>query len=398
MNIRKIKVDNIEDAIKIVASTKCDEYVHKKLAKKMLQSSFIIEDIDNRASNILKQEALSCGCDAAVSKDVSMFKKEISNAVLCATRYQAEKLAMKIKEQPFGLKEISKKLLEILKEQKYRKIFCAKRKIVLKDSPLVMGIVNLSEDSFFGNGISDEKQAVNSAIDMQEKGADIIDIGAESTRPGSKAIDVKDETAKIKKFLKLARKKIKIPISIDTYKSEVAEVALSEGADIINDIYALRYNNTKLSMAKIVAKHKAAVVLMHMLKTPLTMQQNIKYNDVISDICKFLYTQAEYAIEHGIKKESIIIDPGIGFGKTVEDNLTIIKKMVEFKSLGYPVLAGLSNKSFLAKVIKNESFDERFSANITANILAAKNGADILRVHNVKEIKQSLKILKAIEA
>mgnify|MGYP002623125499 CR=1 FL=1 len=324
MRIRKIKVDNIDDAAKIIASTKCDKYVHTKLAKKILQSSFIIENIDNRAANILKQEALSCGCDVAVSKDVSLFEKGISTVVLCANKYLSEKLALKIKEQPFGLKEVSEKLLKISAGNEKRIILTANGKVVLKDIPLVMGIVNLSEDSFFGNGFDDENKALKAAVDMQEQGADIIDIGAESTKPGSKPVAVKDEILKIKNFLRLARKKIKIPVSIDTYKPEVAEVALCEGADIINDICALRkqcimYNvqcttndngknrkKIKKSMADVVAKHKAGVVLMHMLNNPLTMQRNIKYNnDVVSDICDFLQKQTEYAVESGIKKESI---------------------------------------------------------------------------------------------
>ncbi len=402
MLVRKIKTDNLRDAVEIIAKTKCDEYVHKKLAKKMLQGSFIVDGIDNRGANILKQEALSCGCDAAVSKDVSMFEKGISSVVICATEYQSEKLILKLKEQPFGLKNLAEKLIELnsTKEQKY--IVCANRKISLKNKPLVMGIVNLSEDSFFGNGISDISKAVETAEQMQRDGADIIDVGAESTRPGSTPVNVKDEISKITKFLKLAAKKIKILISIDTYKPEAAEAALSEGADIINDIYALRYpiedckQRTTNKMAEVIAKHKAAAVLMHMLKNPLTMQQNIKYNDTLSDICEFLAERADFAVECGIKKEAIIIDPGIGFGKTVEDNLLIIKRLAEFKSLGYPVLAGISNKSFIAKVIENEDLKERFSANITANILAAANGADILRVHNVKEIKQSLKLFNAV--
>ena len=405
MNIRKLQINTFNDALKMIEKTQCDEYVYTKLAKKIIQSSFIIENIDNRAANILKQDALSCGCDVAVSKDISLFKKGFSTVILCANKYQAEKLAEKIKEQPFGLREISKKIFEISKEEKERRIVCANKKIILKDTPLVMGIVNLSEDSFFGNGISDEKQAVEAALDMQNQGADIIDIGAESTRPGSKPVNVKDEILKIKKFLKIAHKKIKVPISVDTYKPEAAEAALSEGADIINDIYALRYECTindkdrkkmKKSMAKVVAKHKAAVALMHMIKTPLTMQKNIKYNNVISDIIDFLQIQTEYAVEAGINKNSIIIDPGIGFGKTVDNNLEIIKRLFEFKSLNYPLLVGLSNKSFLAKIMKDEKPEERVSANITANVLAALNGADILRVHNVKEIKRALQTVNAV--
>ena len=396
MIVRKVKIQNINDALKIVASTNCDEYVYSKLAKKIMESSFIIDGIDNRAANILKQDALSCGCDVAVSKDVSKFLKGKSRAVICANEYQMQKLSIKIKEQPFGLKELSKHLLNLNTEQNKRIVLCANKRISLKNKPLVMGIVNLSQDSFFQNGIADEKLASELALDMQRQGADIIDVGAESTRPGSKPLNVKDEIVKITKFLKFFAKKAEVPISVDTYKPEVAEAALAEGADIINDIYALRYSKSKRKMADVVAKHKAGVVLMHMKGTPLTMQQNIRYNNILIDIFDFFAKRIDFAVDNGIKKEAIIIDPGIGFCKTVQDNLLIIKRLFDFKSLNLPVLIGISNKSFLSKTIKDENLKERFSANISANVLAAINGADILRVHNVKEIVQSLKIVDAV--
>jgi dihydropteroate synthase len=301
-------------------------------------------------------------------------------------------LALKIKEQPFGLKDLSRQITNINSFQ-LKQIVCANKKIFL-DKALVMGIVNLSPDSFFKNGIEDISVAVETALQMQKDGADIIDIGAESTRPGSKPVPVKREIEKIQKFLKLFRKKSKIPVSVDTYKPEVARVALDEGADIINDIYALRYKNKEV--AKVVAKNKAAVILMHMKKNPLTMQQNIRYNNTLSDIFNFLSKQMDFALDNGINKESIIVDPGIGFGKTVEDNLLIIKKLFEFKSLNVPVLMALSNKSFLAKVIGTEDFNERPLATAIANIVSVINGADILRVHNVKETVKSLKVLNSI--
>ncbi|MBQ3942725.1 MAG: dihydropteroate synthase, partial [Elusimicrobia bacterium] len=228
MIVKKVKVQTIEDAVKIIASTKCDDCVHEKLAKKIIDNSFTVEDIDNRAANILKQEALSCGCDVAVSKDVSLFKKGKSNIVICANRNQTEKLISKIKGQPFGLKVLSKQLDEINSFQ-LKQIVCANKKILLNKT-LVTGIINLSPDSFFKNGIEDITVAVETALQMQKDGADIIDVGAESTRPGSKPVPVKQETEKIQKFLKLFRKKSKMPISVDTYKPEVAKAALDEGA------------------------------------------------------------------------------------------------------------------------------------------------------------------------
>lgn len=392
MKVRKLKIENLEDAKKIIINSNCDECVYDKFSKKIISEPFIVENIDNRAANILKQEAISCGADVSVSKEVSLFKKGKSTVVICANKNQIEKISLKIKEQPFGLKDLSKKIIEINSTQ-LKQIVCSTKKISLKNKPLVMGIINLSPDSFFKNGIEDETLACEVAQEMQNYGADIIDVGAESTRPGSKPVAVKEEVNKIKTFLKIFRKKSSIPVSIDTYKSEVAEVALGEGADIINDIYALRYSK---NMAKVISKNKAAVVLMHMRKTPLTMQKDIKYNNVISEIFNFLDKQIEFALENGIKKDSIIVDPGIGFGKTVENNSLIIKRLFEFKSLNVPLLVGLSNKSFLAKIIDDVDLDERLIATIVADMISVLNGADILRVHNVKETKKSLKIIKAL--
>jgi len=393
MIVKKIKADTIKDAIKIIASSKCDEYVYEKLAKKIVGNSFVVENIDNRAANVLKQEAISCGCDVAVSKDVSLFKKGKSNIVICANTNQIEKLILKINGQPFGLKLLAQKINDINSFQ-LKQIVCANKKISLHKT-LVTGIINLSPDSFFQNGIEDESFAVETALQMQKDGADIIDVGAESTRPGSKPVSVKFETEKIKKFLKLFRKKSNIPVSADTYKPEVARVALAEGADIINDIYALRYKNKE--MAKVVAKNNAAVVLMHMKKNPLTMQQNIRYNNTLNTIFNFLSEQINFALDSGIKKESIIIDPGIGFGKTVADNLLIIKRLFEFKALNVPLLIGLSNKNFLGEIIGTKNLDERPAATIAANIISVINGADIVRVHDVKETRKVLKVLERIK-
>lgn len=393
MIVKKIKADTIKDAIKIIASSKCDEYVYEKLAKKIVGNSFVVENIDNRAANVLKQEAISCGCDVAVSKDVSLFKKGKSNIVICANTNQIEKLILKINGQPFGLKLLAQKINDINSFQ-LKQIVCANKKISLYKT-LVTGIINLSPDSFFQNGIEDEAFAAETALQMQKDGADIIDVGAESTRPGSKPVSVKFETEKIKKFLKLFRKKSNIPVSVDTYKPEVARVALAEGADIINDIYALRYKNKE--MAKVVAKNNAAVVLMHMKKNPLTMQQNIRYNNTLNTIFNFLSEQINFALDSGIKKESIIIDPGIGFGKTVADNLLIIKRLFEFKALNVPLLIGLSNKNFLGEIIGTKNLDERPAATIAANIISVINGADIVRVHDVKETRKVLKVLERIK-
>lgn len=395
MIVRKTLAKNENEALQIIKTTGCHKFAYKKLPKKMIENIIIVDDIDNRAVNILKQESLSCGTDAGVNEDISRFKNGFSRVVLFGTTAQIEKLILKLQNQPFGLKDLSVKLQELLKQDKTKTVFCGNKKITTGKKALVMGIVNLSPDSFYGDGTKDEKALISKALDMQEYGADIIDVGAESSRPGSNPISEKEEIAKIRKFLQQLRKKTKLPISVDTYKTEVAHVALNEGADIINDIYALGYSK---KMADIISKNKAGIILMHMKGNPLTMQKNIKYEDVILEIFKFLSDRIEFAVKNGIDKKSIMIDPGIGFGKTVENNLLIIKKLAEFKALGMPLVVGLSNKSFLSKIIKVEEIKERFSANIVANISSVANGADIIRVHNVKEIVQSLKVFDAIRS
>ncbi|MDD5021243.1 MAG: dihydropteroate synthase [Endomicrobiaceae bacterium] len=393
MIVRKTLARNTDEALQIIKTTGCHKFAHKKLPKKMIGNIIVIDDIDNRAANILKQESLSCGTDSSIDEDISRFKNGTSKVVLFGTTVQIEMLISKLKEQPFGLKDLAVKLQDLLKQKEIKNIVCGNKKITVGKKALVMGIVNLSPDSFYGDGTTDEKLLLSKALDMQEYGADIIDVGAESSRPGSKPISEKEEINRIGKLLKLLRKRTKLPISVDTYKPSVAQVAINEGADIINDIYALGYNK---KMAEVIAKNKVGVILMHMQGNPLIMQKNIKYEDVILDIFKFLSDRVDFAVKNGINKNSIMIDPGIGFGKTVENNLLIIKKLTEFKTLGLPLVAGLSNKNFLSKIINVEEIKERFFANIAANIIAVANGADIIRVHNVKEIVQTLKFFNAV--
>lgn len=395
MIVRKTSAENAGEVLKIIKTTGCHNYVPEKLLKKAGGHIFIIDAIDNRAANILKQEALSCGTDAAVSEDVSRFKSGVSRTVLFGTVSQIEKLILKFKEQPFGLKELADRLNNSLNQKQNKTVVCGKKKIITGKKTLVMGIVNLSPDSFYGDGTEEKTVLVSKVLNMRENGADIIDVGAESTRPGSKPVSEKEEIKKIVKFLRLIRKRTKLPISVDTYKPAVAKAAIDEGADIINDIYALGYHE---KMADVVSKNKTGLIIMHMLGTPLTMQKNIKYEDAVFDIFKFLSDRIDFAVKNGIDKKSIMIDPGIGFGKTVEHNLMIIKKLSEFKSLGLPLAVGLSNKSFLSKIINAEDIKERFSANISANVIAAVNGADIVRVHNVKEITQALKVFDAVRS
>jgi len=257
-----------------------------------------------------------------------------------------------------------------------------------KNHPLIMGILNVTEDSFYDGGkYVAAGDAIVHAHRMMEEGADIIDVGAQSTRPGSKAISETLEIERLKPILSELLRDSHIHLSVDTDKPAVAKMALDLGVRMINDISGLRHEN----MAPLIASYNAEVVIMHMKGTPETMQHEPVYDNVISEIKSFLEKQVMHAKEHGITK--IWIDPGIGFGKRLEDNLEIIHKLKSFKSIGCPILVGASRKSFIGQLNGNIPPEERLPGTLAAHILAIQNGADMIRVHDVKEHKQVLEIL-----
>lgn len=286
-----------------------------------------------------------------------------------------------------------KKIMQDVKVDNFS-INLGKYRLSFRKRPFIMGIVNLTPDSFSGDGLYGKWQ-IDNIIEHVEKmvrdGADIIDVGGESTRPGAKAVSIKEELARVIPVIKVLSKKIKVPISIDTYKPQVAREALDCGGLMVNDIAGLR--NPK--MLKVVAKYKAAVVIMHMKGNPLTMQKNPVYKSLIDELIEYLHKAIERAVSAGIDKDKIIIDPGIGFGKTTEHNLEILKRLKEFKVLGRPILVGPSRKSFIGKIL-NVQPQERIFGTVSACVLAVKNGANLLRVHDVKEVHQALEVAAAI--
>jgi dihydropteroate synthase len=270
---------------------------------------------------------------------------------------------------------------------------CGKFFFNLSKKSLVAGILNITPDSFSDGGVFfDENKAVARAFEIAAEGADIIDIGGESTRPGAAKISEKEEIKRILPVIKIIVKKIKIPVSVDTYKYEVAKAVLGEGASIINDISGLKFSP---KISELTAKANAGLILMHIQGKPSDMQQDPKYKDVVKEIKSCLKESVETALEAGNKKESIIIDPGIGFGKTLEHNLIILKNLCEFVKLGYPVMTGVSRKSFIGKILKTES-DQRLEGSLAAAVLSVKEGASIIRAHDVKETVRALRVTEAI--
>ncbi len=271
----------------------------------------------------------------------------------------------------------------------------------LKNKTLIMGILNVTPDSFSDGGkFNSYAKAVEHAKKMESEGADIIDIGGESTRPGAKKISAEIELKRILPIVKKLSKEIDIPISVDTYKSSVAKNCLDAGASMINDITSLLGDDR---LADIIKEFNVPICIMHMLGTPENMQKNPNYNNIIKEIKDFLKKRAQYLVDKGIKKNKIIIDPGLGFGKRtgngIEDNCKIIANINEFKKLGYPVLIGASRKTFIGNVSgeKKLKTDDRIEGSLAAACIASIKGVDILRVHDVKKTRLALDIVDCIK-
>ena len=258
---------------------------------------------------------------------------------------------------------------------------------------LVMGIVNVTPDSFSDGGRFLEKEsALRHARQLAEEGADILDVGGESTRPGSDSVTVEEELRRVLPVIEALSREAVATISIDTMKPAVADACLRAGARIVNDVSGLR----DPAMRRVAARHDAAVVIMHMQGTPKTMQQAPRYNDVVQDIAAYLSEQASLARQAGIR--DIAIDPGIGFGKTAAHNYEILARLNELAGLGYPLLLGPSRKSFLAKTPGATVDEQRLEGTIAACVVAAMNGANVLRVHDVAACKRALRVVDAIRA
>lgn len=274
------------------------------------------------------------------------------------------------------------------------KILTRDRTLNFDDKVHVMGIVNITPDSFSDGGkVSDQSSLLALVDHMVDSGADIIDIGGESTRPFAPRVTLQEELDRVIPAIRAIRRRHRILISIDTTKAEVARCAIAAGADIINDISALRHDAAMVSVA---AEHKVPVIIMHMLGTPRDMQINPSYDVVVAEICAALRERIQWAENHGVSHDRIIIDPGIGFGKTVTHNLTILRELRQLTTLGCPVLIGHSRKSFIGTILAIDDPGQRDEATAVISALCAWNGASIIRVHDVARTVQAVKMTHAI--
>ena len=317
---------------------------------------------------------------------------------------QLNLISEKLKRQPLGLKRIPEQITNTLVDysRDHFTIDLGRFNLKLGRRTLIMGILNLTPDSFSGDGIYKLKsqkskvkiveEALRIANCMVKDGADIIDVGGQSSRPGSKAVSKNEELDRTIPVIKKLARRIKLPLSIDTYRAEVARQALDNGASLVNDISALHYDK---DMARVVGRFRAGLILMHMKGMPLTMQRNPHYTNLMQEIIQYLKNAIRCALDYGVNLEKIIVDPGIGFGKSVEHNLQILRELKQLKVLERPILIGTSRKSFIGKIL-NTPTHQRTMGTATSCVCAVMNGAHIVRVHDIKEIHQTLKIADKI--
>lgn len=274
--------------------------------------------------------------------------------------------------------------------------FLAKgREVRCNERPLLMGIVNVTADSFYDGGrYAKSEEAVAHALELVEQGADILDIGAESTRPGAQPVSEQDELARVIPVVAELARRVMVPISVDTTKSKVAQFALDAGASIINDVSALRFD---AEMAAVIARSGAGVVLMHMQGNPQTMQQAPQYENVVAEVAHFLEDRLQAATQAGIAKTNIVLDPGIGFGKLLVHNLDLLDQLSSFTMLNRPLLVGLSRKAFIGQIV-DRSVDHREWGTAAAVALAVDRGAHILRVHDVAMMADVVKVAAAVRS
>ncbi len=357
-----------------------------------------IHDLKVPQAHILKQEMLAIGGDAAVSRDVLVNRCERTDVMLMGTLKQMHLLCKKLLLQPFSMKRLSIEIKEILSNlEKNIYEWKVKDKIIeLGKKTLIMGVINVTPDSFSDGGCFFKKDdALKQAEKLINSGTHIIDIGGESTRPGAEAVSAEEELKRVLPVIDAVKKAFpNVLVSVDTYKSEVAKAALDSGADIINDISGLHFDD---KLASVVANYGAGLILMHTRGRPQDMQKNLNYQDFMKELISYLKQAVEKATNSGIEKERLVIDPGIGFGKSYEHNLFILNKLSEFKLFGLPILIGTSRKSFIGNILGKDA-KERDLGTMATLAIAIANGASIVRVHNVEMAKDVVLVSDEIKA
>lgn len=396
MRIRARLFSDIDEAKRQIAAIGAEPVSVDIMGPKAIHLNLLVEGVRPPVAIILKESMLAVGADAAINRNNITNKIEKGDVLIMATRKQLRAAAQSMKMQQFGISELAVEMLKVADN-----LFDLPPPWKLTDGTefsfertRVMGILNVTPDSFAGDGTGgDLDRAVERAVEMEKQGADIIDVGGESTRPGAEPVDEGTELKRVIPVIRAVANKVDIPISIDSRKPTVARAAIESGARMVNDVSGL-FNREMMDLC---ARERVPVIIMHMKGDPKTMQDKPQYDDVIGEIMHYLSNRVADAVAAGIEEQQMAIDPGIGFGKRLEDNLDILRRLAEFKTLGRPIVVGASRKRFIEN-ITGLPVEERLESSIGAACAAALNGANIIRCHDVMETKRALQIVDAIKS
>lgn len=396
VKLRRLNWTGEQQAVRILKDIDVDPYGIEAMLPKMAHLNILIQRLPCKMGNIIKQEMLSVGADAAVARGSVACSVEATDVLLMATRKQIDRFIEKVSSQPFGLNHLAESLRQLLEnistdQWMFR---TSRREMVLGDRTRIMAILNVTPDSFSdGGSYGSHEEAIAAGLSLAAAGADMLDIGGESSRPGAETVPAEDELRRVIPVIEGLAGKIDIPLSVDTTKAVVAREALAAGAEIINDISAMRFD---AQMPAVIASCGAAVVFMHMRGTPKTMQQgDLNYASLMGEIIDFFRERLNAAQSAGIPAERIILDPGLGFGKSRGDNLKLLRHLAELSVLGRPVLTGPSRKSFLSHDGEAGPQD-RLEGTLAAVTAAVMNGSHLIRVHDVAAVKRAAAIADAV--
>lgn len=366
-----------------------------EMVPKMRTFCVKLQALECRQANIIKQEMLSLGGDAAVARGTVACSIDRTDCLVIGTTKQLTRLCQKLKAQPFRLAQLAHELSDLLTlTRSTPTVWQTSQRVLSLHKPLVMGILNVTPDSFSDGGeCYSTERALERAEQMIAEGADLIDIGGESTRPGAPPVSADDECARIVPVIDKLAGRINCPISVDTWKSSVAEQALAAGAEIVNDISGLTFDNR---MAAVVSGTHAGVVLMHTRGTPQQMQNHTDYDDLLGEVVTSLRNSVAIAADAGVADDCMVVDPGIGFGKDAAGNLELLRRLTELTLLGKPVLVGASRKSFIGALLGRENPAERLMGTAAVTALAIANGAAIVRVHDVRAMRDVVDMAHAV--
>jgi dihydropteroate synthase len=392
---RVILIESLDDAAREMRAIGVSEGGVDAMRGKARALALKVADVCVPSAHVLKQQMLSIGGEAAVARDVLTHGVEATDVLIFGTATQLKLLAEKLEWQPFDLPDLGKRIAELVHtvtERAQRVLRARDFELRLDDHVHVMGILNVTPDSFSdGGSYVTPAAALDRALEMVEEGADIIDVGGMSSRPGSTPCTESEELERVIPVVERLCDSWSGPVSVDTFRASVASACLERGAAMVNDITALSGDR---GMARAVAKASAACVLMHMRGAPATMQDAPVYDDLMGEIAGELARAVERATEAGIAPDQIVVDPGLGFGKTTEDNLEILRRLPELEALGKPVLLGPSRKGFIGRVL-DVSLEERIEGTLAACAYAVAQGARLVRVHDVRPVVRAVRLVDA---